>query len=420
MSSTMTPVFRDPPSVPAIPVAGRTLGQRAHRAGRTGRMKALLLVAPLFLYLLFSFLWPIAGLLVRAFDNRAVVDAFSHTIVALQAWGGDGMPPEAAAQALALDVKGLTDQQNAEASRRLNFLLPGYRTLLNKTRRSTAILDPVTLAGLGSIDRLWLTPAPWTALKASSSRVTGLYMLRALDLQQDAHGSIRKVSNPLFVDVILRTLGISFSVMLICLALGFCLAYGIASAEPAIARWLMLLLLLPFWISLLVRTTAWIVLLQGSGVINSILMRLGLIEAPLELMHNRAGVLIAMTHILLPFMVLPILAVMKRISPVYMRAAMSLGAPPWKAFLTVYVPQTLPGVGAGCMLVFVLALGYYITPALVGGPKDQMLSYFIAYFVNESSNWGMAAALSVVLLAIVLSIYALLATMLRSGRLRMR
>lgn len=170
----------------------------------------------------------------------------------------------------------------------------------------------------------------------------------------------------------------------------------------------MMLVLLPFWTSLLVRTTAWLVLLQSNGVVNSILKTLGLITDPLELVHNRIGVVIAMTHILLPFVILPVHAVMKGIPPTYWRAASSLGAPPYKAFFRVYLPLTLPGVGAGALLVFILALGYYITPALVGGPRDQMLSYFIAYFVNQSSNWGMAAALALVLLAIVVALYAAL------------
>jgi len=156
-----------------------------------------------------------------------------------------------------------------------------------------------------------------------------------------------------------------------------------------------------------VRTTAWVVLLQTNGVVNSVLAWLG-VTGPegLTLIYNRVGVLIAMTHILLPFMVLPIFSVMKGISPVYTRAAASLGAPPSSAFWRVYMPLTLPGVSAGCLLVFILALGYYITPALVGGPRDQMVSYFIAYFANQVTNWGMAAALSAVLLGIVLLLYA--------------
>jgi len=179
--------------------------------------------------------------------------------------------------------------------------------------------------------------------------------------------------------------------------------------------------LLPFWTSLLVRTTAWVVVLQSGGVINSLLGWLGLIDPahPVELIHNRIGVLIAMTHILLPFMVLPIFSVMKSIPPNYMRAAASLGAPPLSAFLRVYLPLSLPGVSAGGLLVFILALGYYITPALVGGAQDQMLSYFIAYFASQVTNWGMAAALSATLLVLVLILYAVYHRIVGIDKLRM-
>ncbi|MEP6723207.1 MAG: ABC transporter permease, partial [Variovorax sp.] len=218
-----------------------------------------------------------------------------------------------------------------------------------------------------------------------------------------------------------RTFAISAAVTLICLLLGYPLAYWIATAPPRTARTLLLLVLLPFWTSLLVRTTAWVVVLQGGGVVNSLLGWLGLVDPahPLELIHNRIGVLIAMTHILLPFMVLPIYSVMKSIPPNYMRAAASLGAPPLPAFVRVYLPLSLPGVSAGCLLVFILALGYYITPALVGGPQDQMLSYFIAYFASQVTNWGMAAALSATLLVLVLLLYALYHRIVGIDKLRM-
>ena len=184
--------------------------------------------------------------------------------------------------------------------------------------------------------------------------------------------------NAIYRDVIARTFGSAASVTLICLLLGYPLATGSPPRRRARARMLLLLVLLPFWTSLLVRTTAWVVLLQSGGVVNSLLGWLGLVDPahPLELIHNRIGVLIAMTHVLLPFMVLPIYSVMKSIPPNYMRAAASLGAPPLSAFLRVYLPLTLPGVSAGCLLVFILALGYYITPALVGGaarPDAQLL-----------------------------------------------
>lgn len=222
------------------------------------------------------------------------------------------------------------------------------------------------------------------------------------------------------VDVLIRTFVVSASVTVICLFLGYPLAALIARSKGAVANTLLILVLLPFWTSLLVRTSAWVVLLQGRGVINSALIWLGLIDPahPLDLIYNRIGVLIAMTHILLPFMVLPIYSVMKSIPPVYLRAASSLGAPPMSAFFRIYLPMSMPGVSAGGLLVFILALGYYITPALVGGPGDQMVSYFIAYYSNQVTNWGMAAALSTILLVAVLILYAVYNRIVGIDRLR--
>ena len=169
----------------------------------------------------------------------------------------------------------------------------------------------------------------------------------------------------------------------------------------------MVLVLLPFWTSLLVRTTAWIVLLQKQGVINDMLVWAGIVsdENRLALIYNPTGTLIAMTHVLLPFMILPIYAVMKSVPPIYMRAAMSLGASPLVAFFRVYLPQTMPGVGAGVILVFILAIGYYITPALVGGDSGTLISNLIAYHIQRSLNWGLASALSMLLLSASSALY---------------
>ncbi len=194
-------------------------------------------------------------------------------------------------------------------------------------------------------------------------------------------------------------------VTLLCVALGYPLAYWLAKQPDNRANLLMILVLLPFWTSLIVRTASWIVLLQSGGLINRSLMGLGIIDEPLVLVFNRIGVYISMTHILLPFFVLPLYAVMKGISPNYVRAAISLGAHPFLAFWRVYVPQTYAGVTAGALLVFMMAIGYYITPALLGGPGDQMLSYFVAFFTNTTMNWGMAAALGTQLLVIVVLLY---------------
>src|SRR5262249_16779054 len=179
----------------------------------------------------------------------------------------------------------------------------------------------------------------------------------------------------------------------------------LATARERVANLLMILVLLPFWTAVLVRTAAWLVILQREGMVNGLLRRLGVITEPLSLIHNRTGVYIAMTYVLLPFMILRIYGVRKGVWPVAVRAALSLGARPLVAFRRVYLPQTLPGVSAGCLLVFILAIGYYVTPALVGGADDQMISYFIAFYTNQTLNWGMAAALGVILLGITLLLY---------------
>jgi putative spermidine/putrescine transport system permease protein len=189
--------------------------------------------------------------------------------------------------------------------------------------------------------------------------------------------------------------------------LGYPIAYLLATQPLRIANLLLILVLLPFWTSLLVRTSSWIVLLQQQGVLNDTLVSLGIVgdQDRLELMYNQTGTIIAMTHILLPFMILPLYSVMKTISPSYVRAAKSLGATDWTAFWKIYFPNSLPGIGAGAVLVFILAIGYYITPELVGGTSGIFISNRIAYHISSSLNWGLAAALGVILLSVILIFY---------------
>jgi len=245
--------------------------------------------------------------------------------------------------------------------------------------------------------------------------------LSALDARRLPDGSI--VAQPedqrIHVTIYLRTLGVALTVTLMCILLGFPLAYLLAHLRDKTANLLLILVLLPFWTSLLVRTTAWMVVLQKEGVINSVLQTLGLIAEPLPLVFNRFGVVAAMTHILLPFMILPMYSVMRQIPPSYVRAARSLGASPTTAFLRVYLPQCVPGVGAGALLVFILALGYYITPALLGGSTDQMISYFVADNMGRSLNWGLASALAAILLGAVLVLYALYDRIAGPGNLKL-
>ena len=256
-------------------------------------------------------------------------------------------------------------------------------------------------------DPRWGEAPLWQAIARNGARWTPDYLLASVDLQRNALGQVERMPEEqrAYGGILLRTFHISLVATLICLLLGYPLAWWLASLPTRAANVLMILVLVPFWTSILVRVAAWIVLLQSEGLVNRGLMGVGLIDHPLALLFNRTGVIIAMVHILLPFMILPLYSVMKSVPPTYLRAAVSLGSSPLAAFFRVYVPQTYPGIGAGALLVFILAIGYYVTPALLGGADDQMLSYYIARYTNVEVNWGMACALGALLLAATLLLY---------------
>jgi len=289
-----------------------------------------------------------------------------------------------------------------------------------RAAREVSSAAPATSFDAGffaGVDPTLASPEFFAAVQRARGPVSGYYLLAALDLTRNAQGEIELAAqaNRIYLDVLLRTLFISASVTLLCLLLGFPVALLLTQVSEKAADWLMILVLLPFWTSLLVRTAAWVVVLQREGMVNSLLMRLGLIGEPLTLIYNRTGVLIAMTHVLLPFMILPLYNVLKGIAPHYMRAAASLGATPVTAFLRVYLPMAAPAIMAGSLMVFILAMGYYITPALVGGGADQMLSYFVANYTTDTGNWGLASALGLMLLVTTVVLYAL-AHKLAGGR----
>ena len=240
-------------------------------------------------------------------------------------------------------------------------------------------------------------------------------------MTRDENGDIVRVAEQqrVYLMLFMRTLWLSLVITFTTFVLGFPIAHLLATLPMRKSNLLMILVLLPFWTSILVRVAAWIVLLQSGGLINSALLAMGVIDKPLELVFNRTGVYISMVHILLPFMILPIYSVMKGISPSYMRAAVSLGCHPFASFWRVYFPQTLAGVGAGCLLVFILSIGYYITPALLGSPNDQMISYFVAFYTNTTINWGMATALGGLLLAATLVLYVVYSWLVGASKLRL-
>ena len=404
--------------------AGLTLRQKLARAERINRLKAQGLILPLLVFLFVVFLLPIGILLYKSVENPEVVGSLPRTVEAINAWDGRGLPEEPVYRALAMDLaEARKNQTIGDLSKRLNMELAGYRSLLAKTGRALPFKqEPASYkSALEKLDERWGDPAYWQVIRRNDSGVTPYFLLAALDHRIDDLGELA-VATPdqaIYLDIFVRTFWMGLVITLVCLALAYPVAYLLASLPTRTSNLLMILVLLPFWTSILVRVAAWIVLLQSGGLINSALLAMGVIDKPLQLVFNRTGVYISMVHIMLPFMILPIYSVMKGISPSYMRAAISLGCHPFASFWRVYFPQTLAGVGAGCLLVFILSIGYYITPALLGSPSDQMISYFVAFYTNSTINWGMATALGGLLLVATMLLYVVYSWLVGASRLRL-
>lgn len=257
-------------------------------------------------------------------------------------------------------------------------------------------------------DKDWTSIEIWGALKRFSPALTDGYFLNALDMHKTVDGIEAQPENlQVYKLLFVRTLVLSMAIMAACILLSYPIAYLLSHLPMRKANLILILVLLPFWTSLLVRTSAWKVLLQQQGVINDLLVWVGLVDDAnrLIMMNNQVGTIIAMTHILLPFMILPMYSVMRTIPISYVRAAKSLGATNWTAFWKVYFPQSVPGIGAGSILVFIMSIGYYITPAIVGGTTGIFISNRIAYHISSSLNWGLASALGAILLIVVLVLY---------------
>lgn len=413
-----------PLALSPVGAAGPNLKQRLARAERVNRLKSQALILPLLLFLLLTFLVPIGALLWRSVDNPEVVGALPRTVAAIEDWDGRGLPPEPVYQAFSEELAQARQQKSlGDLSKRLNMELPGYRSLLAKTARQLPLAsEPASWReALERIDERWGDPAYWQAIQRNASGVTPYYLLAALDHRVDELGELAPATpdQAIYLEIFARTFWMGLVITAICLVLAYPLAYLLANLPARQSNLLMILVLLPFWTSILVRVAAWIVLLQSGGLINGALQALGIIDEPLQLVFNRTGVYISMVHIMLPFMILPIYSVMKGISPTYMRAAVSLGCHPFASFWRVYFPQTLAGVGAGGLLVFILSIGYYITPALLGSPNDQMISYFVAFYTNTTINWGMATALGGLLLAATLLLYVIYNWLVGASRLRL-
>jgi putative spermidine/putrescine transport system permease protein len=399
-----------------------SLAEQYRLSGRRARRTSLLLVLPLLAFLIVTFIIPIGAMLARSVDDSTVADILPRTAAALRAWDGTGRPPFSAYSALADDlVRAERTGQIGKVATRMNFERAGMRSLIIRTAREAHAFEPPYAQAFNQIDLQWSDPEVWGALRHASAVATAGYYVSALDQQRKADGAWvpRPEEEQVYVMLFLRTLLVAGGVTALCFVLGYPLAYFIAHLEERQRNLVLILVLLPFWTSLLVRTTAWIALLQTNGVVNDIIASVAGEAARLELIHNMTGTIIAMTHILLPFMVLPTYSVMLSVPPALKRAAVSLGAPPWTAFWRVYFPMTLPGAAAGGLLVFILALGYYITPALVGGRTGQLISNMIEFHMKTSLNWGLAAALGGILLAGVLVLYVFYARIVGMNRLRL-
>ncbi|APZ53431.1 ABC transporter permease [Salipiger abyssi] len=520
-------------SGPMLAADGRPLKKSLARALRMQKMRALMLIAPLLLFVLITFIAPIADMLFRSVENQIVSDTLPKTTAALADWDGEELPSDAAFEAAYYDIFLAAERkEHTRLGTRLNYEQTGASSLFRKSGRGlddigevyqdqfedlngdwdealpwaelmgdpdwlseqqgwdeegrqpgfelrddiadllptasreyaifaefqqreennnlldeepwsavhTALYQDLVAGdmsgysgpraemlqaadalvdspdfetisfrdGFEEIDEDWLQPDIWRTIKLYSPDYTSGYFLNSIDMQLTPDGAEARPDNErIYMLLFQRTLFMSLVITFSCILLGYPVAYILSNLPMRSANLLMILVLLPFWTSLLVRTSAWKVMLQQQGVINDVLVWLGLVadDARLTMINNQFGTIVAMTHILLPFMILPMYSVMSTIPTSYVRASKSLGATNWTTFWRVYFPQSVPGIGAGSILVFILSIGYYITPEIVGGTTGTFISNRIAYHISSSLNWGLAAALGSILLAVVLILY---------------
>ncbi len=405
-----TEVLTTPDGTPLKVALRRTL---AHR-----RRTALLLVLPLFLFISVTFLLPIFDMLSRSVDNKVISEVYPETSKLLLAWDDTTgkLPNEETFKSFVIEGQIASNAKTINrVGKRLNYEKSAMSSLFRKTGRKLKRFSPDKIKTnytdyVFKIDKKWKILENWQLIKRESGKRTASYYYSAIDSKMGADGLEPKAEyKQIYIKLFKRTLWLSTLITFLTILLGYPIAFLLATLKTRTSNLLMILVLLPFWTSLLVRTSSWIALLQKEGVINDFLVGIGLLSDGnrLAMIHNQIGTVIAMTHILLPFMILPLFSVMKTIPPSYMRAARSMGATSFTAFRRVYFPNTVAGIGAGGILVFILAIGYYITPALVGGTDGTLISNFIAYHISESLNWGLAAALGTILLLIVLALYIL-------------
>jgi putative spermidine/putrescine transport system permease protein len=419
---------------------------------RTKIRSFLLLLAPL-LFLLIMFVTPIGSLLSRSVDDTSINVVLPQTFAQYELWEDKSqVPNEEMFAAVINDIRTTHKMENSEgknigknllgkAGTRMTYEFSGWRSLLLKTvksatkvnKRSKEEVKPYTWEApykekMIKRDKRWGKVEFWQSLGAMKDPYTMGYYLNAVDLRYDANKNIIEKEEYLqiYKTIWMRTLQVSLMVTIFCLLLAYPVSYLLATLPMRTSNLLMICVLMPFWTSLLVRIVAWMIMLQQNGVVNDTLVGIlpcfeGMVNLPffgetnldlcfsdedrIPMMYNFTGTIIVMTQVLLPFMILPIYSVMRGIPPSYMKAAQNLGATPTRAFIRVYMPQSVPGIGAGCILVFIVAIGYYITPELVGGKDGLMIGNFVAREMQQTLNWGLAAAMGAILLSAVLILY---------------
>ena len=380
------------------------------KAERRNKIRAILLVAPLLLFILFTFLIPIGDMLLRSVDDSYINTVFPKTFKEYKKWDRQDLPSEELYKTMFFEVKDSEGYAIGKASTRMNYAKSGWKSLLKKSKRKfKKIEEGPYKEQMIAIDKKWADMEYWKAIGVMVDATTAGYYLNAVDLKYNVDKEVvrQKENRRIYNHTWVKTFKVSILVMIFCLMLGYPISYLLSTLPLKYSNLLMICVLLPFWTSLLVRTVAWMVMLQQKGVFNNLLVMSNIIadENRFKLMYNETATIIVMTQILLPFMVLPLYSVMKTISPNYMRAALNLGASPLHAFWKIYMPNSVPGISAGCMLVFILAIGYYITPELVGGKDGQMIGNWIAYHLKTTLNWGLCAALGAILLGVLTVLY---------------
>ena len=428
---------------------GVPLKESLSKSLRQTKIRSFLLILVPLLFVLILFVSPIASLLSRSIDDTLINQVFPETFSQYEAWEDKSvLPSEEMFASVINDIRNthkLPDGRGklllGKSGTRMNYEYSGWRSLLKKTvkeaikvdKKSKEVVKPYIWEApfkdkMIKKDKKWGKVETWQSLGAMKDPYTMGYYLNAVDLRYDANKNIieKKEYLKIYKTIWMRTLKVSLMVTIFCLILAYPVSYLLATLPMRTSNILMICVLMPFWTSLLVRIVAWMIMLQQNGVVNDTLLTIlpcfeGIVNIPffgetnidlcfgeedrIPMMYNFTGTIIVMTQVLLPFMILPIYSVMKGVPPSYMKAAQNLGATPTRAFIRVYMPQSVPGVGAGCILVFIVAIGYYITPELVGGKDGLMIGNFVAREMQQTLNWGLAAAMGTMLLFAVLGLY---------------